>query len=95
MSITLCNLMNQQRHKTGNPLAMFVLYILLISCLPNISNKLYHVTGEYQLSAQHKISTGDCCLGEHFVNSWSSYGLKRGITWNFFVYLYFVDIMSS
>ena len=47
--------------KTGNPLKKNI-SILLILCLPNVSNKLYHGTGEDQLSAQHKISTGDCWL---------------------------------
>ena len=35
-------------------LGKFSLYILLILYLPNASNKLYHVTGEDQLSPQQK-----------------------------------------
>ena len=84
MSITLCQLMEQLRPKMGNPLAVFVLYVLLILCLPNVPNKIYHGTGEDQLSSQHKIRAGECCLGEHCVISWSNYGLKRGIPWTFF-----------
>ena len=30
------------------------LSVLLILCLSNVSNKYYHITGSYQLSAQHK-----------------------------------------
>ena len=87
MSITLCQLMEQLRPKTGNPLKKFVLFILLILCLHNFSNKLYHGTGEDQLSAHHKIRTGYCCLGEHCVSSCSSYGLKQGVPWHFlFIY---------
>ena len=56
-SITLCQLMEQLCPKTENILAIF-LSILLILCLPNVSNKLYHGTGEDQLSAKHKIGTG-------------------------------------
>ena len=52
--ITLCHLMEQLRPKIGNPLAILVLFILLILCLPNISNKFYHGTGGDQLSAQQK-----------------------------------------
>ena len=63
VSINLCNLMEQIRSKTGNPLTIFVLSILLILRLPNISKKLYHGTGGDQSSAQHKIRTGECCLG--------------------------------
>ena len=33
---------------------LFLLYILLILCIPNLSNKSYHVTGADQLYAQHK-----------------------------------------
>ena len=95
MSITSFQIMEQLQPKTGNNLAMFVLYILLILRLTNISNKFYHDKKEYQLSAQHKRRTGDCFLEEHCVSSWTNYGLKRGITWNFFVYLYFINIMSS
>ena len=76
-------LMEQLRPKTGNPLAIFVLYILLILCHPNISNKFYHGIEEYQLSSQHKIMTVECFLEEHCVRSWSSYGLKWEIPWHF------------
>ena len=62
MSITLCQLMDQLCPKTENPLAIFSLYILLILCLPNVK-KIYHGTGEDNLSAQQKIRTSDCCLG--------------------------------
>ena len=54
VSITLCHLMDHLWPKTGNPLEIFVLYILLILCLPNFSNKLYRGRGEDQLSAQKK-----------------------------------------
>ena len=64
MSIKLCHLMDQLRPKTGNHLEMFVLYILLILCISNVSNKLYHRPGGYQLSAQYKRSTGESCLGK-------------------------------
>ena len=87
--------MDQLRPIIGNPLVIFVPYILLILCLLNVSNKFYHVIGGDQLSAQHKRRTGECCLGENCVSSWSSYGLKRGIPWFFFVYLYFIHIISS
>ena len=59
VSITLCQLMDQLFTKTGNTLAIFVLYFLLILCLTNISNKLYHGTVGDQLSPQHKRKTGD------------------------------------
>ena len=45
VSVELCQIMEQLRPKTGNPLASFVLFILLIRCIPNVSNKLYHGTG--------------------------------------------------
>ena len=51
MSITLCQIMEQLRPKTGNSLEMFLFSILLIVCHPNVSNKLYRGEGEYQLSA--------------------------------------------
>ena len=82
--ITLCHLRDQIRPKTENPLAFFSLSILLMLCIPNVSFFLNHGTGEYQLSAQHKIITVECCLGEHCVISWSIYSLKRGIPWHFF-----------
>ena len=47
-SITLFQIMEQLRPKTGNSLATFVLSILLILCHPNILNKFYHRIGEYQ-----------------------------------------------
>ena len=56
----MCHIMYQLRPKTGNPLAIFFLYILLVLCIPNVSNKLYRGTVGDQLSAQHKRSTGDC-----------------------------------
>ena len=83
VSIKLCQLMDQLRSKTGNYLAIFVLSILSISCLPKISKKFYHVTGRDQLSAQHKRRTGNCCLGEYWIRSWSSNSLKLGIPWHF------------
>ena len=46
--------MEQLLPKTGDPLETFFVSILLILCHPNISNKLYHGTGEDQLSAQQK-----------------------------------------
>ena len=95
VSITFFQLTNQLQPKTGNTLAVFDISILLILCLPSVSDKFYHGTGEYQPYAQHKISTGECCLEEHCVSSWISYGLKRGIPWHFLVYLYFINIMSS
>ena len=49
----LCHLMEHLRPKTGNHLGFFLfLYILLISCLPNVSNKTYPGTGENQFSAE-------------------------------------------
>ena len=42
-----------------------------------------HGTGGHQLSVQQKQSNGECCLGEHCVRSWISYGLKWGIPWKF------------
>ena len=50
---TFCHLVEQLRPTTGNPLGGF-LCILLILCLPNVSNKYYHDTGADQFSAQHK-----------------------------------------
>ena len=44
-SISLCQLMELLRPKTCDSLAIFFLSILLILCLPNISNKFYHGTG--------------------------------------------------
>ena len=55
MSVTLCEMMDQLRSKKGNSSVIFVPYILLISCLPNVSKQFYHGTGGYQLSAQHRI----------------------------------------
>ena len=37
VSITLYYIMDQLQPKTGNPLEIFSLSILLISCLPNVS----------------------------------------------------------
>ena len=93
--ITLFQFMDQVRSKTGNYLAICVLYFLIILFLPNISNKFYHGTGEDQLSAKHKIRTGECCLKENCVSLWISFGIKQGIPCRFFVYIYFKNIMSS
>ena len=71
---------------------MFSLSILFIFCLTNVSNKLYHLTGEDQLYAQQKISTGECCLGEHCVISWRKYGPKWGILWNIYIYIFIILI---
>ena len=62
VTIKLCQLMEQLRSKTGNPLAVFVISILLILCLPNVSKTLYDETVEYQFYVKNKRSTGDCCL---------------------------------
>ena len=91
MSITLCQLTDQLQPKTGSPFAIFVLSILLILYHPDISNKFYYGTGKYQLNAQNKISTDECCFGEHCVRLWSSYGPKQGIPWHFFVSIYFIN----
>ena len=42
--------------KTGNPLAIVFGFsiFLLILCLPNVSNKYYHITVSDKFSAQHK-----------------------------------------
>ena len=53
-SIKLCHLMKELRNKMGNTLAIFVIYIVLIWCISNVSKKCYHGTGEYQFYAQHK-----------------------------------------
>ena len=38
----------------------------------------------YEINFLHKkISTGECCLESHCVSSWSLYGPKRGIPWQF------------
>ena len=43
-----------------------------------------HIMTHYVINFVHKkISTGECCLGSHCVSSWSLYGLKRGIPWQF------------
>ena len=52
VSITLCQIMEQIRPKTENPLEIFVLSVLLILCLTNLSNNLYHGTGGDKLSAK-------------------------------------------
>ena len=53
---TLCQLMEQVRPKTGNPLESFVGFylFLLLLCLPNFSKKSYHETGENHLYSQQK-----------------------------------------
>ena len=46
---TLCQLTEQIRPRMGNPLAfIWFISILLILCLPNVSNKYYHGTGSDQ-----------------------------------------------
>ena len=49
-------IMDQLWPNTGNPLAMFFgfLYILLLSCLPNVSHKYYHDKKSDQYSAQNE-----------------------------------------
>ena len=74
---------------------MFVFYILIIWFFPNISNNFYNGTGGDQIYAQHKRRTGEDWLGAHGVISCSIYGLKRGIPWHLFAYLYFITTMSS
>ena len=76
-------------------LRQFLFFLFLRICLSNISNNFYHGTGEDQLSEKHKIRTGECCLGEHCISSWVSYGLKQGTSCHLFVYLYFINIMYS
>ena len=96
LSRTLCQLMEELWHKKGTPLAFFKISILLISCLPNVSNKFYHGTKEDQLSAQHKRRTGECYLEEHCVSSWTSYDLKLGIPWHFlFVSILFISCLPN
>ena len=95
MGIILYQIMEKIHPKTRNPFEIFVLSIISIWCLLTVSNKLYHRTWGYQLYAQHKIRIGDGCLGEHCVWSWRSYGLIVWISLIFFVYLRFVNIMSS
>ena len=67
-----------------------IISILLISCLSKISvitniiyssffNISYYDIVEYQLSAQLKRSTGDCCLREHCVDPSISYIPKQGL----------------
>ena len=34
---------------------LLLLLLLLVLCLPNVSNKYYHETGLYQLYVQHKV----------------------------------------
>ena len=75
--------MDQLWTKIGNPLAIFVISILLILCLSNVSNRLNRGTKEAQLSAQQKRSTGECFLEEHCFRLWSRYGLKQLIPWYF------------
>ena len=94
VSITLCQIMEKQRPKTVNPLVIFVLSVLLILFISNVSNIFYCGTGGYQFSAQHKISNGGCWFLKHCFGSWNIYGLKRGRPWNCFVPLYFINIIS-
>ena len=52
LEIKLFQLMDKLRPKTGNPLAFFWgggIYILLILCIHNVSNKTYHNTEEKQI----------------------------------------------
>ena len=86
MSIQLCHIMNQLRTKYRNLLAIISLY-LIISFLTNVSNKPYHVTGEYPLSEQHWRSTSKWCLEKNYVISLNSYSLKQGIPWRFCLFL--------
>ena len=96
VSITLCQLVYQIQPKQGEILGNFCLSILIRFCLPYVSKKLHYGKGEDQFSTQHKIRTFECFLGEHFVSSWSSHGLRRGIPWFFlYVSLCFIDIISS
>ena len=44
--------MEQIHPKTGNPLAFFLISILFISCIINLSNKNYYDTGENQFSTE-------------------------------------------
>ena len=60
VSTTLCHLIDNIYPKPVNPLAISPLFILLILCLTNVSNKFYHGIGGDQLSAQHKIRNGEC-----------------------------------
>ena len=78
--------------KTGNPLEMFALTILLILCLPNVSNTFYHGTGGYQLSAQHEKIICECCLGENGVRSWNSYSINGGSP-GIFSYIFILVIL--
>ena len=53
---TLCQLMEQLRPKTRNPLEIcfgFSMFLLLL-CIPNVSKQYYHDTGSDQLYAKHK-----------------------------------------
>ena len=49
--------------KIGEPQGNLYLSILLILCLPNISNKFYNGTGEDQSSPQHNINIDEGWLG--------------------------------
>ena len=35
----------------------------------------------------------DCCLGVHCVRSWSRYGLKQGISWQFIFFSLFLLVL--
>ena len=82
---TLCQLMEQIRPKTGNPLefllGLSMLLLLLLLRLPNVSNKYYHDIGSDYFSENTQRRTGEYFLGETCIRSWSCYGLKRGIPW--------------
>ena len=94
MSIILCQIMEHLRPKTVNPLAIFVLSILLILCHPNISQKFYHEIGEDLLSTEHKIRTDKCCFGRKLCQIMGQIWPKTGNPLDFFVCLYFINIMS-
>ena len=64
-----------------------LLLILFLHCISNIS---YHDIGKYQSSAQQTRRTGQCFLRKYCVISWSRYGLKRVLPWNF---LFFISIL--
>ena len=54
---TLCQIMDQLQPKKGDPLEIcfWFFYILLILCLPTVSNKYNHGTGAYRFPSQQKV----------------------------------------
>ena len=82
--IMLCQIMDQLRPKTGNPLeiyfgvSLFYLYDVFIMLKKILS---WHRSILTVWTTQSK--TCECCLKESCVISWISYILKRGITWQF------------